>query len=182
MKRDIFTHFAFLIVFFILITLFKKWIPLSLGSALIYIPFWIGGIIGTILPDIDHLIYVYLKPQELTSQRVASLVSKREVINTFELLAATRYERKGLIFHSVLFQLIFLVLTFWVATSSGSLFGRGVVLGFSLHLIVDEFVDFMQVGNLGNWFSQLNVVLSKEKEVLYWLANIIAVLIFGLLM
>lgn len=182
MKRELFVHFTFLVFFFVLISLFKRFIPTSVNAALMYASFWVGGIVGTLLPDIDHLIYIYLKPQELTSQRVTFMLSKREIINTFDLLAATRYERKGLIFHSVLFQVIFAVLTFWVVSSSGSLFGRGLVLAFALHLIVDQFVDFMQVGNLSTWFSQVNMGLSKEKETMYWVANLIAVLIFGFLM
>ena len=93
--------------FFILITLLKKYFNLS------YWPLWLGGMIGTFLPDIDHVIYVmFLKPVELTSQRVNYLVQRQELKRAVELLYDTRSERVGLIFHTVLFQLIFLVLTF----------------------------------------------------------------------
>lgn len=177
MKKELFVHFAFLVSFFILITLFKKWISLS------YWPFWIGGILGTLLPDIDHLLYVYLlRPQELTSQRVNYLLQKREIVNSIDLLASTRYERTNLIFHTALFQVIFIVLAFLVISSSGNLFGRGLVLAFYLHLVIDQFVDLMQIGSLTNWFRQTNIVLTSEKTVLYWVANLLAVLFFGLLL
>lgn len=177
MKKELFVHFAFLISFFILITLFKRWIALS------YWPFWVGGVVGTLLPDIDHFLYVYLlRPQELTSQRVSYLLQKREIINSIDLLASTRYERTNLIFHTALFQIIFLVLAFLIISSSGNLFGRGLVLAFYLHLVIDQFVDLMQIGTLSNWFSQMNIVLDSQKTVLYWVANLLVLLFFGLLL
>ena len=105
MKKELFIHFSFLISFLILISLLKGWVNLS------YWPLWLGGVVGTLLPDLDHLIYVFfLQPQELTSQRVNYMVSKKNIFRTLELLAETRYERKNLIFHTLLFQIIFLVL------------------------------------------------------------------------
>lgn len=177
MRRELLVHFSFLISFFIFISLFKKWIALS------YWPFWVGGVVGTLLPDLDHFLYVYLLgPQELTSQRVNFLLTRREITKTMDLLAATRYERTRLIFHTALFQLIFVVLSFLIISSSGNLFGRGLVLAFSLHLLIDQFMDITQVGNLSNWFRQVNVVLSKEQETMYWVANLLVVLVFGFLL
>ena len=102
MRRELFIHFSFWLSFFVLITLVKQLFNLS------YWPFWVGGVVGLFLPDIDHLVYVFfLQPQELTSQRVNFLLDKREVKRTLELLYETRSERTGLIFHTILFQLIF---------------------------------------------------------------------------
>ncbi len=176
MRRELFVHFSFLLSFFILITLFKRWFDLS------FWPFWIGGLVGTLLPDIDHFLYVYNNPQELTSQRVNYQVGKREIWSTLDLLAATRNERAGLIFHTAFFQLIFVILTFWVISSSGSLFGRGLVLAFSLHLVIDQFTDLMQTGALTNWFSQINfppIGQDKTKLTFYWIANLLALVVFG---
>jgi hypothetical protein len=177
MKKELFIHFSFLISFFIFISLSKGWFSLS------FWPFWLGGILGTFLPDIDHLIYVYiLRPGELTSQRVSYMFKKRRIWETFRLLAETRQERHNLIFHSFLFQIIFLVFTFFIITSTGSLFGRGLVLAFSFHLLVDQAVDLMEVGNIDNWFSQMPFLFNKEKVNLYWIGIFILVLIFGFLL
>ncbi len=181
MRKELFVHFAFLISFFVLVSLFKKWISLS------YWPFWVGGILGTILPDVDHFIYVYfMNPQELTSQRVNSLMQNKDLIGSLNLLADTKYERSGFIFHTTFFQSIFFVLTFLVVSSSGSLFGRGLVLAFSLHLVIDQFVELMQTGSLTNWTQRINFPpiagLEKEKVVLYWAGALILVLIFGFLL
>ena|SRR3989344_1811721 len=154
MRREIFLHFAFWFSFFVFITLIKKYFDLS------YWPFWIGGIVGTILPDIDHILYLYLRPQELTTQRVGFLLDKHEIKRTFDLLYETRSERKNLIFHTAFFQIIFLVLTFWMVTSSGSFFGRGLVLAFSLHLLVDQAIDLVDTKAKVRWLVMFLLLLA----------------------
>lgn len=177
MKKELFIHFAFLISFFIFISILRGWFNLS------FLPLWLGGILGTILPDVDHFIYVYLlKPHELTSQRVLYMFSKKDYKGVFSLLADTRSERTKLIFHTAFFQGIFLILTFLVVTSSGSIFGRGLVLAFSLHLSVDQLVDFVELGNIDHWFESMKIKLDKEKTKLF-LFGILAINLFlGFLM
>ena len=175
MRKETLTHFAFFLLFTLLVVLLRRWFSLS------YWPFLVGGILGTILPDIDHLIYVYLlKPHELTSQRVNLLVEKRALWPTLELLASTRAERKELIFHSFYFQIIFWVLAFLVISSSGSIFGKGLVLAFGLHLVVDQLLDLLTLDNLNTWFSQVNLVLEKEQYLFYWIANVVVLLALGI--
>jgi hypothetical protein len=173
-KKDLLTHFTFLIAFFIFISLFKSWLALS------FLPFWIGGILGTLLPDLDHLIYVYLlKPHELTSQRVNSLIASRNIVKTWNLLASTRSERTELIFHTVSFQLIFLIFAFLVVTSSGSLLGRGLVLAFSLHILIDQAIDLIETDNLDNWFRKLPVSLNTRQRHWYLAVTLVTLLILG---
>ncbi len=177
MRKEIITHFLFFLIFFGFISLLRRYFEIK------FIYFWVGGVAGTILPDIDHLIYVYfLKPQELTSQRIQYLVAKKEFLRTLGLLATTRNERRHLVFHSALSQIIFTVLAFLVLTSSGSIFGRGLVLAFSLHLLVDQVFDFFQLDNLDNWFYQLNFSLSKEQSLFYWLGIVLLFFLFGFLL
>ncbi len=176
MRRELFVHFTFMVSFFIFIFLFRRWFDFY------HLPFWFGGVVGTLLPDLDHILYIYfLNPTDLTSQRALSLMRSREVARTLDLLAETRYERTRLIFHTATFQIIFLVLTFLVVTSSGSPFGKGLVLAFSLHLLIDELVDFMQVGDISGWFKDfpINLSLDKQKMLFYWLGNLILLLLFG---
>ena len=94
-------------------------------------------------PLADRLRPVNLK--EFVGQN--HLVGKGKIIDTFKLLADTRSERKNLIFHTLLFQIVFIILTIFVLTSSASLFGRGLVLAFYLHLAIDMYVDWKEVGS-----------------------------------
>jgi len=177
-KKELFTHFLFAVPFFILLTLVKGWLHLA------YWQFWVGGVIGTILPYADHFIYVYfLAPHELTSQRVASYVTQRKIGSALDLAFATTEERSKLIFHRAYFQIIFLILTFWVVTSSGSLLGRGIVLAFSLHLIIDQMEELLRVKNLNSWFKELTFIplegLDNKKTLTYFGINLLALLLFG---
>ena len=176
MRRELFLHFSFWFAFFVFITLVRQYFNLG------YWPFWLGGILGIFLPDLDHLIYVYfIQPQELTSQRVDYLVNKKDIKRSIELLYETRSERRGLIFHTIFFQIIFLVLTFWMVSSSGSLFGKGLVLSYALHLSVDQAVDLTDMGNFNNWFKNLPFSLDLQQSKIYWLVALVLVLFIGFL-
>lgn len=176
MKKEIVIHLVPLILLMVIVTLLRRYFNLS------FWPFWVGGVVGTVLPDLDHLIYAYfLRPQEFVSQKTNYLVEKKDIWGTLNFLSETRYERTKIIFHSANFQVIFLVLSFLVLTSSGSLFGEGLVLAFLLHLIVDQIVDLTSTGNLSNWFVgfPLNV---EGKEKLYFGLGIVIFLIFTILL
>lgn len=177
MKRELTTHFIFWLIFFVAIILLKHYFNLS------YLLFIVGGLIGVVLPDVDHLIYAYLvKPQDLTSQRINYLVNKNEIKRTVELLYETREERRELIFHSIFFQVIFFVLMFWILSSSGSQLGRGLVLSFMLHLSVDQFIDLKNTNSLSNWFKNLPFALDLNKSKIYWMATTSLIVIIGLVM
>lgn len=176
MKKEFFIHFSILILFLFLIALVKGFLNLSSWS------FYVGGIVGTILPDLDHLLYVFfLRPQELTSQRVNYMLGKKDFGGSLNLLAETKNERTKLIFHTAFFQIILSILAFWVITSSGSLFGRGLVVAFTLHLITDQLVDLNQFGNLSTWFRDFPIVFPPEKEKLYWGINVVFFLLLAFL-
>lgn len=171
MKKEILIHGLSFIIFFVLITILHK------GFIASYILFWIGGLVGTVLPDIDHLIYIYLlRPYELTSQRANNLIQKGALSQSANLLVATSIERTNMIFHTLWFQLVFLGFTLWAVTSSGNLFGHGLTLAFSLHILMDQLIDFLDRQNLNSWFEKY-ANLSREKQLLYWLA-IAATLLF----
>ncbi len=177
MKRELFIHSAFWFSFFVFISLIRHYLNLS------YWPFWLGGMLGVILPDIDHLIYVYfVKPGDLTSQRVNYLVNKKEIERSVELLYETRNERSALIFHSIFFQIIFLILTFWMISSSSSLFGRGLVLSFALHLSIDQVMDLTDLKSLDNWLKNSPINLDFKNAKIYSLVTILLVCIFGFLL
>jgi len=170
-RKELLRHFLTALGFCLLVLVVKGWFDFP------YLILFLGAAVGTILPDIDHVVYIFfLSPQELTSQRVNSMVSKRDFWEAMRLLAQTRSERKELIFHTVFFQLIFLLLTFFVITSSQSVFGRGLVLAFYLHLLLDQVVDLRETGGISNWFYNSPLKIPEGKTRLYmWI-------VFGVLL
>ncbi len=177
MKKELLIHTISFLIFFALTSLVKGWLSLP------YWPLFVGGIIGTILPDVDHIIYVYyLRPYELTSQRATYMMQKGDLLRTWQLLAATRSERTNLILHTTIFHVVFALLAFLVLTSSGSLLGRGIVLAFLLHLTVDLVVDYLSTKNINNWTLKLNLVLDNTQTIIYLAVSSAIVLIFGFLL
>jgi hypothetical protein len=163
MKKEIVLHFIYAFVFFVLLSLIRGLFDLH------YWPLWLGAIVGTILPNVDHLVYAYfLKPEELISQRITYLNQERNYPKAMEIMAESRYDRSGYVLHTAPFQVIFLVLTFLVTYSSSSLLGRGLVLAFSLHLLVDQFQDLMTTGELRRWFANTAIPLDVKSSKIYF--------------
>ncbi len=176
MKRVFVIHLAFLLVFLILTALAHRWIDL------IYLPYLIGGLVGAVLPYLDHWIYVYfLKPQDSTSQTASDLLKGGNVVEGMNVLTQDVDVQKSLIFHSAHFQMIFVVFAFLVVTSSGSLLGRGIVLGFLLHLLVSEYLDWKEKGNIDYWFRKIPYELDQRQKKWYMIINAGILLVFGFL-
>jgi hypothetical protein len=138
MKKEIGIHLLFMLPYLLLVMVFNKYFFIGVW------PLWVGGVLGTLLPYADHFIYVYyLAPQELSSQRVISYLKQKQLWLALETMVHTSHERSSLIFHTLLFNAVIAILAFYVVTSSGSLFGTGVVLAFYLHLVVDMIEKYL---------------------------------------
>lgn len=174
MKKDLLTHFVFTLAFFLLASVIRNWLFIS------YWPFWVGAVVGMFLPDVDYLIYIYyLKPEKPTSQEAAGLIEKKSFTKSWDLLANTRYEHTDLIFHTAYFQVIFILFTFFMMTSSGSLFGMGIALSFLLHLLIDQAIDLFEKGGINNWFAKMRTTLTMRQQKYYVLANVVLLILFG---
>jgi hypothetical protein len=80
------------------------------------------------------------------------LWQKRDFKGLILLLERYHDTHTRLIFHSALFQVIFLIFTLYIFTSSGSLFGSGLVAGINLHLLKDEWQDYSEnPAHLNDW-------------------------------
>jgi len=132
------------------------------------------------LPELDHFIYVFFtNPQEVTSQRIQYFCRNREYIKCLGLLADTVEERTGSIFHTLIFQLVILALSFWVVTSSGNLLGKGLVLSLFLHLLVDQAIDYQKGGNLSRWFQDIPINLDKNQSLVFLLVASLIFIVLG---
>ena len=160
MKKEIINQFLYFFAYFLFLTIVNSLYSLN------FWPLYIGGLVGIfIMPNLDHLLHIFVfQPQELTSQRVLILIKNKQYKEALILLYDTKEERKDLIFHTNLFQIIFTVLTFWVVTSSGNLFTRGLVLGYLLSLVIYN----------------LKKYIIKTENNFIWL--VLALFVFGLLL
>jgi hypothetical protein len=111
-----------------------------------------------------------------------ALLSQRKYRSTFGFFVEKEGKATRKIFHTAHFQLIFLLLTLLVVTSSGSLFGRGLVLAFSLNLLATQLRDFLNDKSINSWFEKLGVELDRKKQVWYLGVNGLLLLVIGLLL
>ncbi len=177
MKKEILTHLTFAFIFSIPI-IFLHW---QLKFSLIF--FFLGLFFGSLFLDIDHLLYaLFQAPYEFTSQRIKRFFDNKQFKEGIVFLFETQKERTRLVFHSVLFQVILLVVCFFILTSSLSLFGKGMVLGMMLHLLIDQAEEFLRDGEIKNWFWQFRVKPDKSVQKFYLSFVFLIFLIFCLVL
>lgn len=105
LKKEIVSHFGLTLAWLLVITFFH------LGWRLNLVWFWLGGLAGTFLPDLER--FFYREPFLLNPQKSP--------------------------FRNLAFQLVLLVAGFYVITSSASFLGKGLVLAASLRLLKEAF-------------------------------------------
>ncbi len=124
----------------------------------------VGLLAGWILPAVDHLIYWYTYPHELTPMRGLELMKAKRYGETFSLLRSTENERGRLVLHGILFQAVFAVFAFWVISSAGNDIGRGLVLGVLLNLLIWDYGK-IKGGETQKIFWQIKRVVEKREGV-----------------
>ncbi len=134
---------------------------------------WLGGLVGTFLLDLDHLLYtLWIYTVEPTSLQVKSLVKQNRFKEALVLLVNTHNERWRLSFHSALFQPIFYFFCFWVLSSTPNLFGKGLVVAMALHLLKDEFESLFTKGEESTrrwlfWQIKREITFKQQKFFLF---------------
>lgn len=133
-NKIIFLSIIFLVYF--LITGLLKWgvVFFNLG----YLFLLLGGALGIFLLDIDHFLYVfYTRPEEQLSIDSRKLLAEKKYKETVLFILDHADLRKELVLHSAIFAPILFLLAVFIVTSSGSIFGSGLVLGLFLRYILD---------------------------------------------
>ena len=180
LKKEIRSHLLVTLVWLVIIT-FLRW---SWHWNLVLL--WLGALVGTFLLDIDHLLYtLWIYPHELTSMRVKRLIDQRRFKEALILLADTHEERFKFSFHTALFQPILYVVCFFVLTSTGSLFGAGLVMAMALHLLKDE-IELLLLGkeeHLRKWlFWQVKTEVSLNQQKFFVILMLLIFLGLNLLL
>ncbi len=177
MKRSVVMHSIFLFSYFIFISIFRNMLSLD------FTPFWVGAVLGALIPAVDYLLYVYVfNPRENISQQVNSLVTQGKTIQGMEMLSRTNIARESsVILHTANFQLFFAVFAFWVITSSTNLLGKGLVLALLLHLMIDQLSDLLETKDVSHWFRGFVLNLTDKEKQWYIYANLIYLLVLGFL-
>jgi hypothetical protein len=175
MRNAISARLLTVALFFTLFSFLRGWFEVP------FLGFWVGGLIGILLPFSDYAIFAYfIKPDSGLSVNFKHFIGRKNIFRAFDVMLGEESVRKELIIHTAFFQLFFVFLALLVATSSGNLFGRGLVLGFLIELVVAQYEDYKKRGNIDLWFDQFKVKPDAQKQKYYLIANLLAIAALGL--
>jgi len=162
---EIFSHLFLTFIYFVLISLLRG----NLDFSLVWL--WGGAFLGTFLLDIDHLLFwFWTQPEQGESIQARALFKMANYRGLYTLLKQTHETHNRLIFHSAIFQVVLLLLAFYILTATNNLFGAGLVMAMNLHLLKDEWFDWFRGRKeaLSDWlFWQIRGVVMKNYLNLY---------------
>ena len=133
MKRYVLAHLPMALIYGVVV------LVLNAGwSDLVGWLLWILGVIlGVLVLFADRIVYTYSYPGAQISQQFAWYIKEKKYLSALELLDLRRLEQERLSFRSALFMAIWVPLSFFALTSTTGLFGKGVVMGLMLHILMD---------------------------------------------
>jgi len=164
-KKELKSHLLVTVVYFILISLLR----FHFSFDLVYL--WVGALLGAFLLDLDHVLLGFDPSNRAWwAEKFRFLWQQKKFREAIFSLVETHLEHRRLIFHSVLFQPILLVLALFVLTSTGCLLGSGLVMSMNLHLLKDEWECFLEGRDINWLFWQVKRKIDKKGQKIYLLA------------
>ena len=116
----------------------------------------IGGGLGWGVPFLDVVAYIYiLHPETQVAQVVGYQIKSRQLRQAFDTIKRRQGELEKLTTRSALFQVVWVVLAVFTVTSVPNWFGKALVMGLGLRILVDEW---------RLWFKDKD----KLKKQLFW--------------
>ncbi len=137
-----------------------------------------GAFLGAYFIKLEQIFYVYFThPEEALSVEVKNLINQKRKKEVWQLLRQRVGEQK-LAFRSALFQVIWVVLAFFVLTSTSSVFGKTLVMAIGLYLLLKEWEAMLDKKEINWLFWQVKrVIAPKEQKIFLWgMTGIFAVL------
>lgn len=152
--NEVVSHLLVTFIYFLIISVLKLVtgeVALGWLGVLGILGMWGGAVLGTFFLDIDHLIYWFVTNTDKEDSKEARRLGRlgdlgiiKRFKELFELLKRVHFSHSRLIFHSVIGQVILLLLALYLITSGGSVFGAGMIMSINLHLLKDEWTDFFK--------------------------------------
>ena len=106
---------------------------------------FLGFFIGSFILDIDHFLFWFFLKPNLEESRLARITIKNgDFVAIYRLLKASHQTHYNLIFHHYFFQIILVLFSFFIFTSTNNIFVSSLVLSLNLHLIIDELIDYLK--------------------------------------
>lgn len=185
LSNELISHLLVAVIYFLAVSLLRFKLDINL------LWLWLGAFVGTFILDIDHLLYwFYLHPEKedsIEAKRILNLTGIKledKIKQLYKHLIASHNTHHRLIFHTATFQVILLVVAFFLVSSSGNFFGSAMILAINLHLLKDEWqVFFKDKQGLVDWlFWQVREIpVAKYLDGYMVVVSLIFLLLTGLI-
>jgi hypothetical protein len=104
---------------------------------------FLGGVLGWMMVGLDRIVYVLiLHPEAQVSQYVRYHTKRRNYKEAWSLLERRQGELEKLTTRSALFQAAWVLLAIFAITSVASMFGKMLVMGLGLRVMVEEWSEY----------------------------------------
>ncbi|MBU1084946.1 MAG: hypothetical protein ABIJ43_03765 [Candidatus Beckwithbacteria bacterium] len=145
--------------------------------------FIVGGGIGWSLVFMDVIAYIYiLHPEVQVSQYISYQIKNKQFKQAFESIKRRQGEFDKLTTRSALFQVVWVVLAVFTLSSVASWFGKALVMGLGLRMLVEEwrgwFSDKSKLKTSLFWQIKREVSMDELKWYLYIMTGIYMVLVW----
>jgi len=138
MKRYVLSHLPVALGYAIFIMAIRgNWWPFAISTVWHWTGWILGVVVGVLILFLDRVAYTYAFPEEQLSQQFAWFVKNKKYGQGLAVLDLRRQEQEKLTFRSALFIAIWVPLAIFALTSTSGLFGKGVVMGLMLHILMD---------------------------------------------
>lgn len=95
--------------------------------------------------DSDHLIFwFFVKPKTEESKLVKFAIKNKNIKSVTKIIQDSHKTHHNLIFHHYFFQVILVLFSLFIITSTKNTIVSAIILGLNLHLLVDEIIDYRQ--------------------------------------
>lgn len=168
MKKELRNHFIPLGLVFLITSLF--WISNKVSFDQ-YIFLSIGLAFGSFFLDFDHIIYwFYIRPNTEESRTAQSIIKSKKIFTALRFFNQTHKGHTNLVFHHFFFQVILVLISFFVYTSSKNTIVLSFLLALNIHILVDEIEDFIyQPKHLQDWLFAREEKQLPIEQVRYYL-------------
>ena len=113
--------------------------------------FWLGGLLGMNLLDIDHLFYLFTHSKEEACQPVFQMWREKKYQEAIFYLVGSHKSYNRKLLHNAFFAAVFALFAVLVVATNNGLFQIGLTLSIYLHLLKDIISDVRNMEHLKEW-------------------------------
>ena len=90
----------------------------------------------------SSIFWLFLKPKSEESKLVKLAIKNKNIKSVTKIVQSSHRVHHNLVFHHYFFQVILVLFSLFILTSTQNTIVSAMVLGLNLHLVIDEVIDY----------------------------------------